>query len=201
MSTADKRSVSTDALATLGTIIDDQQKRDAIHLAVEPVVAGERLEPGEHISVKEGVAFSAGPGVLSAALGIIDPFLTRAVRKGERFWFIMYPRMVHSLRHVWTHPAFPDEVGTPAPTKSEGPDDASKEASRTWIERYADSIGVVYDELMEAAREHLYHGSYLVRGSLLEGVYTDPEFWSHYQMLTGTFVPEDKRENFFSCTC
>lgn len=39
---SDKRSVATDALETLGTIIDDKQKRDAIHLAVEPVVAGER---------------------------------------------------------------------------------------------------------------------------------------------------------------
>ena len=41
---SDKRSVATDALETLGTIIDDTQKRDAIHLAVEPVVAGERLQ-------------------------------------------------------------------------------------------------------------------------------------------------------------
>lgn len=31
----DKRSVFTDALETLGTIIDDTQKRDAIHLAFE----------------------------------------------------------------------------------------------------------------------------------------------------------------------
>jgi hypothetical protein len=42
------RSVATDALATLGTIIDDTQKRDAIHIAVEPVIAGERLRPGDH---------------------------------------------------------------------------------------------------------------------------------------------------------
>lgn len=39
--TGDKRSVSTDALETLGTIIDDRAGRDAIHLAVEPVHAGE----------------------------------------------------------------------------------------------------------------------------------------------------------------
>ncbi len=34
---SDKRSVATDALATLGTIIDETAKRDAIHLAVIPM--------------------------------------------------------------------------------------------------------------------------------------------------------------------
>ena len=47
----DKRSVVTDALETLGNIIDDTCKRDAIHLAVEPCIAGEVLSPGDHIGV------------------------------------------------------------------------------------------------------------------------------------------------------
>lgn len=102
----DKRSVTTDALETLGTIINDQQKRDAIHLAVEPVVAGTQLVPGQHITVKDGVAL---PALVGKGIGIVDPFLTAMLNPGERFWFVMYPRMVHSLRHVWTHPAFSDE--------------------------------------------------------------------------------------------
>lgn len=53
---ADKRKVSTDALETLGTIIDSGQKRDAIHLAVEPVIAGECLAPGAHVVINQGVA-------------------------------------------------------------------------------------------------------------------------------------------------
>jgi hypothetical protein len=109
--TGDNRSVSTDALATLGTIIDASQKRDAIHLAVEPVVAGESLMPGDHITVEDGIATATETG---AGLGIVDPFLKGRVRKGERFWFVMYPRMVHSLRHVWSHPAFVDEPEQPA---------------------------------------------------------------------------------------
>ena len=40
---ADKRSVTTDALEPLGTIIGEGEKRDAIHLAVEPMTADERL--------------------------------------------------------------------------------------------------------------------------------------------------------------
>lgn len=43
---ADNRKVTTDALETLGTIIGTSEGRDAIHLAVEPVEAGERLSPG-----------------------------------------------------------------------------------------------------------------------------------------------------------
>ena len=104
----DKRSVSTDALDTLGTIHTKEEKRDAIHLAVEQVIASERLYPGQHIIINEkGEALGVNPG---AGLGVVDPFLLNVVDKGDRFWFVMYPRQVHSLRHVWSHPAFPDEI-------------------------------------------------------------------------------------------
>jgi hypothetical protein len=103
--TGDARVVTTDALETLGTIHTTGQHRDAIHLAVEPVIAGEVLSPGQHIIVREGMAFSTNVG---QGLGIVDPFLKVAVMPGQPFWFVMYPRQVHSLRHVWTHPAFPD---------------------------------------------------------------------------------------------
>jgi hypothetical protein len=48
---ADNRTVATDALATLGTIIDETAGRDAIHLAVEPVVAAHNLSPGQHVGL------------------------------------------------------------------------------------------------------------------------------------------------------
>jgi hypothetical protein len=101
----DRRSVSTDALDTLGTIHTAQQHRDAIHLAVEPVTAGEHLHPAQHIVVLNGIAYGTDIG---QGTGIVDPFLTKPIELGDPFWFIMYPRQVHSLRHVWTHPAFPD---------------------------------------------------------------------------------------------
>ena len=105
----DKRSVSTDALETLGTIHTRKERRDAIHLAVEQVTCGLlQLYPGQHILINEkGEAIGVEPG---KGMGIVDPFLTSAVTPGDRFWFVMYPRQVHSLRHVWSHPAFPDEV-------------------------------------------------------------------------------------------
>ena len=110
------RTPSTDALETLGMVHFKQEKRDAIHLAVDPVVAGMSLRPGERIGILNGVAYPAGTKTLSTsdkeitvpAQGIVDPFLPRDVQRGESFWFIMNPRMVTSLRHVWTHPDFPE---------------------------------------------------------------------------------------------
>ena len=124
MSNNDKRSPSTDALETLGMIHFKEEKRDAIHLAVLPVVAGVSLEVGQKIGIYNGHAYRVGNAyvpdecysddgrvgfkrVLIPYHGIVDPFLPRDVEPGESFWFVMAPRMVQSLRHVWEHPDFP----------------------------------------------------------------------------------------------
>lgn len=102
---ADNRTVTTDALETLGMVHFKPEFRDAIHLAVEPVEAGEPLRPGEHIYLRDGKAFADGAGKW---VGIVDPFLPRNVETGQKFWLVVYPRQISSLRHVWTHPAFPE---------------------------------------------------------------------------------------------
>lgn len=102
---ADNRTVSTDALETLGMIHFKPEARDAIHLAVEPVVAGETLEPGDDVYLVENRAYKTGAG---KRLGIADPFLPREIQIGERFWLVVYPRQISSLRHVWEHPDFPE---------------------------------------------------------------------------------------------
>lgn len=111
MSNADSRSPITDALATLGMIHFKPEHRDAIHLAVDPVTAGEGLTVGQQIGVCDGFAYPAGKkldnGKTVPSHGIVDPFLPRGPQAGERFWFVMNPRMVTSLRHVWEHPDFP----------------------------------------------------------------------------------------------
>jgi hypothetical protein len=108
--TAEKRSVTTDALETLGTIINAvSSERDAIHLAVEPVYAGEKLYPAQEVCLLKGpdgltYAYASLPS--SKKLGIVDPFLKDPVMKGDKFWFILKPRQITSLRHVWSHPDF-----------------------------------------------------------------------------------------------
>lgn len=197
---ADKRSVSTDALETLGTIIDSNQKRDAIHLAVEPVVANEFLRPGEHITVKNGVAFRTEKG---EGLGIVDPFLPRSVKAGERFWFVMYPRMVKSLRHVWSHPDFEDEGSIVASTEVR-----NMMVSETWLRNFCRMADCPdYETLMEAIKnggsgsgydritideDYIFSGGSDAHGSI------PPEFWYHVETLLG---PQRYKPDSFSCSC
>ena len=125
----DTRSPITDALETLGMIHFKKEKRDAIHLAVEPVIAGCRMKPGERIGIVDGFAYPVGyqyvpdkdvkwigdNGVNRVGFtrvkvpyqGIVDPFLTTDVQLGDKFWFVMKPREVRSLRHVWEAEGFP----------------------------------------------------------------------------------------------
>lgn len=100
---SDKRSVSTDALETLGNIIEGGG-RDAIHLAVEPIVAAEKLYPGQDIGIVDGKATTK----TDKKLGIVDPFIKGFVPEGAMFWLVVYPRRITSLRHIWTHPEFDD---------------------------------------------------------------------------------------------
>ena len=115
MSHADKRSPSTDALETLGMIHFKPEARDAIHLAVEPVIAATNLKVGQKIGIYEGKAYPVGyklypegDPVTVPYHGIVDPFLPKGPEEDQSFWFVMAPRMVASLRHVWEHPAFPE---------------------------------------------------------------------------------------------
>lgn len=113
------RTPSTDALGTLGMIHFKPEHRDAIHLAVEPVVAAMPLQVGQKIGIVLGKAYPAGYVIQNEGQyfkvivkfhGIVDPFLPRDVQEGESFWFVMAPRMVTSLRHVWEHPDFAEGV-------------------------------------------------------------------------------------------
>lgn len=192
---ANVRRVSTDALETLGQIHWREEKRDAIHLAVEPVAAGEELRPGQLIRVEKGVARRA---YRHDAMGIVDPFLEGSVQLGQRFWFIMMPRAVHSLRHVWTHPDFPDVADAPGAAP-----DAKAEAE-AWLRAHAESCGLSYWRVMDAAKDWLEHEDYLHGGGDMEyarGAFDADTFWRHYETVTGVTVREDQRQGFFSCSC
>lgn len=210
---ADKRSVSTDALDTLGMIIGPNEKRDAIHLAVENVVASQWMEPGDHINFVFDSKVHVEVVEKGKGIGIVDPFLSGPVEKGQRFWLVVYPREITSLRHVWSHPAFEDEIqDETVQTTDDGRIEFLKELDGTnqairWIEDYANGLGLGYDELMSAASDWIeshdgkWGGEYLNRGELLDGVSTSSEFWIHYQKAMDEIVEADKQGNFFTCSC
>lgn len=190
--TTQTHTVHTDALGTLGTIIDEKAGRDAIHLAVEPVIAGEKLHPGQHIRIVDGRAVANGE-----TYGIVDPFVKGPVLEGQRFWFVIYPRQITSLRHVWEHPAFPAKA-----ISSLDPTDESRE----WLENFA-------ARLFSYARDDDDEGTRLVR--LLRGIecggsfgadieYSDDvqpsdELYMHYERYTGK--PAPKKAEYFRCAC
>ncbi|HJZ56553.1 MAG TPA: hypothetical protein VKE74_16425 [Gemmataceae bacterium] len=90
----------------LGELITDgDRRRDAIHIAVAPVMAGEDLGPGWHVGfVRPGDTETVGTS--DRPIGLVDPFLKQPVNRGERFWLFLYPNTITGLRHVWTHLAF-----------------------------------------------------------------------------------------------
>jgi hypothetical protein len=171
----------------IGKLIETEQHRDAIHVAVAPVVAGMPLRPGEHVTINGGRATLGGN-----PSGIVDPFLLdRIIPEGATFWLFLYPGSITSLRHEWTHPAFAEQVVIdPPPQTSEG-----------WLRTYAASIPLSFEELMEAAEQFLLYDEYLVHGGRYEGMSLPDEFWNHYQVVTGEAVPESKQSSFFSCSC
>jgi hypothetical protein len=185
--TADKRTVSTDALETLGMIHTRDEKRDAIHLAVIPVEAARPIKPGQNIGInRDGKADYVGTDFL----GIADPFIKASmISEGERFWLVIYPRVITSLRHVWTHPAIPDEAGTPANTS------ITHEEAVQWLTDYAAVMGVEFDELIDALESYgTFNGQ--------------PDYYDrnpqdcrpYYEIATGKPWTLGA-QNYFSCSC
>ena len=195
--TADKRTPHTDALDTLGMIIGPDEKRDAIHLGVEPVTAGEYLRAGDHVGLKDGFAVKAARDY---GLGIVDPFLSVDVKPGERFWLVVYPRQITSLRHVWEHPSFPASGETMPPVYSEREKVESEAWLRDFIERsdcpgYETVIAAALDNRDTWDDEHLHFRGRDAHGEI------PPEFWEHLEVVTGRAIAQDKRAKYFSCSC
>jgi len=185
------------ALATLGTILDKDQGRDAIHLAVISVIAGETLRPGDNVYLSDqGLAFLNSK---EYCVGIVDPFLNTHIKTGQHFWLIIYPRTITSLRHVWEHPLLPSEATMTPQSLTETL--TEKEKSKQWIEEFAAQVNLTYNILMEGANNWLEYQDYLCFGELLEGEYVPKEFWNHYAIVTETDIPDNKRESFFTCSC
>lgn len=190
----DKRPVMTDALETLGTLIDDTAGRDAIHIAVEPVVAAISLYPGQDIGLTADGARPVGDGV--KGIGVVDPFLSGVVYPGQRFWLLVYPRTITSLRHVWEHPGF-DNDAVPFDRKV-----ASEQWLRDFCERsdcpsYESVIGAAIDNRGGSYGdfEYLHFSGIDAHGDI------PPEFWDHVEIVTGQTVPSDERGTYFSCSC
>jgi len=194
----DLRSVHTDALGTIGMILGEKAHRDAIHLAVEPVTSLMALYPGQHVGWENMDLRLVTAGAKDGFIGIVDPFLVGRIEPGQKFWLVVYPRTITSLRHVWEHPNFLPSEFQAAPEKVEP---TPKELSQAWINAFADRIKQHPDALMRAAERWVHSGDYTYDNN---ENYKDAwgefeEFWNHYEVVTGTIVKE--KDSFFTCSC
>lgn len=182
----------------LGQIITTHQERDAIHVAVLPVITGEALLPGQHVGFsKNGYRVVSAPVEPYRLVGIIDPFLTGPVDAEKRVWLFLYPNTIQSLRHNWAHPAI-SSTGLGVGSSSE-----------KWLRDFADSVDADYSAMMEVAESHCGEskwGDYLIEGGKWEGQGTPDEFWIHFQNVTGKAPKELGQKGaylpgIFSCSC
>lgn len=174
----------------LGQIITSQENKDAIHIAVVPAVAGEELDPGQHV----GFMYDdpAKMGSSTEFLGIVDPFLKTSVKKDQKFWLMIYPQTITGLRHEWSHPVFDKAVSH-----------AVVAESIAWLTEYAKDVADMgYEELIELANKAIDSGEYHTLGhDTPSRVWDDAEtFWEHFEKVTGRKTP-DKGLTFFSCAC
>lgn len=186
----------------LGKIIEGEQHRDAIHVAVAPVTAACSLSPGQHVGFVEGStelmeAVAEGPRGFQnkPAIGIVDPFLTVRVMKGDRFWLFLYPQTITSLRHDWTHPAF-EKAAAPVDDKA---------ASEKWLRDYAEKFpGWSLERMLESAADKLQGGyGQNSHTDIPNGAFDElPAFWRHYEIVTGQKVNSVAHDELpFYCSC
>lgn len=177
----------------LGKLIVGDAYRDAVHIAIAPVIAGEKLLPNQDIGLS-----SDGKAVLNAEhIGKVDPLLDLPVKQGQKFYMWLYPNTITSLRHNWDHPLFPKESSNCL--------NADKNESKVWITEFAVELHQSYDDLMEGARQYFEFGYYAYDNSeSFKDVNYDKwaEFWGHWEVVTGSKVrDEDNKDCFYTCSC
>lgn len=170
----------------LGSPAKPNAEKDAVHIAVIPMIANEILFPGQHVGIVDKDKTKVGHS--DKPIGIVDPFRTSNIFPESRVWILLYQNSISSLRHERTHPDFEE-------SNSEEID------SLEWLRDFADTAGLSYSKLMSAAKDYLESGEYLLGGEEWEGFGCPDEFWDHYEKVTGETVDEDNRGSFFSCAC
>ncbi len=126
---------------------------------------------------------------------------------GLRFWLVLYPRTITSLRHAWTHPAFePTTVPETRPSKFKELQQKSKainEASEEWLREWFDGNGLEHDRVMGVIKGEHGADGWIENDSMLAGdngsvINIPPEFWNHVENILG---PQDKKPDYFTCSC
>lgn len=181
----------------LGSIIEEgvTANRDAIHIAVVPLTAGEYLHRGVEFKLSKVDPTVALNGEYDDyTVGIVDPFLKAThINKGERFWGYLRPNTVTGMRHHWEHPDFDNHV--------EITEDHEK-----WLRLFCEEWNFNFDELIDAGTSEGGYRYVVAHGEDLHGASELGEdlalFWEHLEAYTGKrFTEGHKDEMEWSCSC
>lgn len=145
--------------------------RDAIHVPIISVEAGQPLPPSVFVKLNE--QDKAIVCNREDAIGIVDPFGVEVV-KGI-FWLYLFPDSVKAVKHVWQHDNIPQKLGTTE--------------SIAYIKQAADDVGqgLSYHDMMSIGFNYQVnkHDS----GHHVEDTGIDwPLFWQHWANITGLAV-------------
>lgn len=170
-------------------LISGDAGKDAIHIAIAPVIASETLLPGAKIGFVEKDNFEL-VGKVPNPIGIVSPWLPHHVKKGQKFYMLLNPYTITSLRHEWEHPAFKGDYKVPG-------------KSEMWLLNWANELGMTYQALMDAAQKYIKDGSYYCLGHETpdQCFYEIEDFWRHYEIVSGQKVKEQDKNSFFHCAC
>lgn len=190
--------MSDQTLDTIGKKLNGSERRDAVHFAVAPVIAGNFLRVGDRVKFATGsTEVVVKCDYEDTPVGIVDPFLTcYYVGENDRFWLFLLPNTITGLRHEWTHPAFNVQ---PTPITNE--QESEKAYSERWLRGFAERYYGNYDEMVSAA---VNGESYCFGDDIeYEDFYSKAEFWTHIENVTGIKLDEQQREenNKFRCAC
>ncbi len=170
----------------LGRLADSKAAKDAVHVAIIPVTCEHaKVHPGEPLKVSYGAILKAGDGEWH---GIVDPFLTKPVMPGERFYMMLKPGSITSLRHDWDHPAFTDKT---------------EEDEMEWVKNFAAELGIGFDTLWDGAGYHSEDSDYYVNTGEVE-ISGSAEDWEKFWEIFCKRTKKEKPEyagGFFSCAC
>ena len=176
----------------IGKIVRGTEERDAIHIAVIPARADQKLAPGAMVRLVGDWPCAVEIGNDDDSIGVVDPFLQCAVLPGQTFWLFLRPNTVTGMRHHWEHPAF----------IAEGPSESVK-----WLMDFAERAGLGYERMMGIVEDYVDNAEVWVErdSERARDVYYEcsEDFWKHYEAVTGVKEPKSERHwgAPFSCSC
>lgn len=172
-----------------------QTERDAIHIAVIPLVADNSFSAGMQVLLSKDGKASSEEGTV---IGIVDPFLNVEISRGDRFWVFLYPNTVTGMKHHWSHPVIDKHFH---PKEEDVKNEIDKICNQINDYNYYDSWTV--DKVLFLADKYWQHGDFYC------GDYDDGNFNMYYQQfrpllkLLGYNLPsaDEDGSTYFRCAC